>query len=108
VTHCAGFGIRIDVRVAAGREVAPLARQLHVGLAPRRLHRRERLADLVERALLAVGQRPQAVRRFAVLSPCVLDELLLRGGQRHSLEDDLQLGGAGEAHAVRVPARASD
>src|SRR5439155_6074116 len=103
VSDCPGPRERTRVVVAARRRPALLASELDVPARRARLHGYERLADVVERAVLAVGEWGQVTGRMLVLVPPVLDELPLRRRQRDALEDDLELRRASRIHERRVP-----
>ena len=93
--------MRLDVGLAARRLVALLARHRRVGLRAGRLDRRERLSDLVERAVLAVGERLELARRVRILASGVVDELGLGRRQRNALQHDLHLGCELRIHQLR-------
>ena len=70
-----------------------------------RLRGRERLADLVERAVFPVGERPEMRGEALVLPPRVLDQLSPACRKGNSFEEGLQSCTKRE-HSRRVPGAA--
>jgi coenzyme F420-dependent glucose-6-phosphate dehydrogenase len=105
IADAAGLGVGIGVRIAAGRRAALLAR-VRVRLERRRLDVQQVVGDLVERGVLAFGQRLQSVEelRLGSLADSVLEQLGLPGRQTHTRQKRLQLGSSRGIHGRLVPA----